>query len=105
MDTNAFEKLSSKQKAEYAVAYAYQHKIEIEGTKNLIARLATYESKVQELVVAHKAAKEAIEHVEKEVSNLDVAIGTVVGLIADEIPEDKIKEYCLAYEDNKNEVA
>jgi len=92
-------KLNQKQASSVAVAYLANHIEEApDECKKLIKKLNEYEKSAQKINMAMKQAEASINALQNQGANLFGSISTIVELIADDLPEDKVFEWCEKYE-------
>jgi len=102
MDVSKFDEIGKKR---VAVAYLVAHMDEVPGDlTKLFTKLKGYETGVMNANGALKQAKQTIQTLQDQFKELLVSVNTVVELIADELPQDKVAEWCDKYEQPKDPV-
>lgn len=101
MDVSKMDDLGKKR---VAIAYLVAHIDEVpQDLAKLFAKLKGYESGVTNTTRALQEAKKSIQALQEQFKELLVSVNTVVEMIADDIPEDKVLGWCEKYEPQKNQ--
>jgi len=91
--------MNQKQAASIAVAYLVKHKEEApKEAHKLLEKLVNYENAAKKTQMALRQAEEAINQLQVQDANIFGSISTVVELIAEDLPKDKVLEWCEKYE-------
>jgi len=99
MDVSQMDDLGRKR---VAVAYLVAHMDEVPADlSKMFVKLKAYEASVTTSHQAIQEAKKSIQSLQEQFKELLVSVNTVVEMIVDGLPEDKIGEWCKNYEPEK----
>jgi hypothetical protein len=90
--------LDQRQKIAIAVAYLLSNKADRPAeTLSLFCKLETYETQAASLNEQIQSAKRMINEHSSKIQQFIGSLTAVADLIGEMLPEDKVKEWCLAY--------
>ena len=99
MDKKELEKLDDKQKSSIAVAYLIKHKEEWpESTVRFFNKLQFYEKSASNILGAIEEAKRSLAHLQSNMEQLNGSIYSIVELISEDLPKDKIQGWAEKFE-------
>ena len=102
MDKKELEKLDDKQKSNIAVAYLIKHKEEWpESTVRFFNKLQFYEKSASNILGAMEEAKRSLAHLQSNMEQLNGSIYSIVELISEDLPKDKIQGWVEKFEPPK----
>ena len=102
MDKKELEKLDDKQKSSIAVAYLIKHKEEWpESTVRFFNKLQFYEKSASNILGAMEEAKRSLAHLQSNMEQLNGSIYSIVELISEDLPKDKIQGWAEKFEPPK----
>ena len=93
------DKLSNEQKSLMSVSYLLSNPdLRPEESKGLFKKLEVYDENAQNIQEAINQAKKSINELKPKFDQVIGAITAISGVIAELIPQDKLEEYCLAFD-------
>ena len=99
MDEAILSKMEPVQKAKIAVAYLAKNKEERpEGMDKAFSKLEQFEISMREIMTAMNEARQAIKELQVRADQMYGSMEGIVELIAEDLPEDKVNEWCAKYE-------
>ena len=102
MDKKELEKLDDNQKSRIAVAYLIKHEEEWpEGTSRFFNKLKGYEKSSETIFGAMEEAKRSLVQLQSNMEQLNGSIYSIVELISEDLPKDKIQGWAEKFEPPK----
>jgi len=99
MDKEMMEGLDIEKLSRIAVGYLLQHEdLRPVGTEKLFAKLIKYNDSMEGIMQAIEQAKRSVREMQTKAEQMFGSIESVVELIAEELPKDKVTEWCNKYE-------
>jgi len=99
MDEAMLQGLQPLHRAKVAVAYLIQHKEERpEGSELLFEKLEKHELSMRSIMAAIEQAKSSLRELKSKSEQTVGAIESIADIIAETLPEDKVKEWIEKYE-------
>jgi chromosome segregation ATPase len=99
MDKNFLSKVDQAQKAKIAVAYLMKNKEDRPaGLEKLFSKLEKYELSMREIMNAINQTKKSLEELDQKGDQMLGSIESIAELISEELPVEKVNEWCEKYE-------
>jgi predicted transcriptional regulator len=98
--------MTVEEKRKLAVGYLVTHKEEMpEVSIHLFEKLEQYDTSASNTYRAIQEAKKSISDLSAKMQSLTGSIGTIVDLISENIPEDKVEEWSAKFDPQIDQLA
>jgi len=98
-----FNQLNDTQKKMVAIAFLLDHPTQRpEGSGRFFDKIEKYESSANETNNAIRQAQKSIQELKQQLDQIVGSINAVSMLVAEELPEEKLKEWCMAFDLDEN---
>jgi len=99
MDSKILATMDSEKKSRLAVAFLIANPGERpEGTGKLFEKLAKHEVSMNTMTAKMEEHKQQMQSLHDQLNNVGGAVSAIVELVAEDLPEDKVQEWCEKYE-------
>lgn len=98
-----FNNLNNSQKKMVAVAFLMDKpELRPDTTVRFFNKLLAYEGSAVQIDKAMRQAQKSIQDLRKQLDQIVGSINAVSGLIAEELPDENLKEWCMQFELDEN---
>jgi hypothetical protein len=98
MNENQYASLDPKQRKLVATAFLMSRpELRPEGSQMLFTKLEAYDASGRNVSSAIHDAQKSIQQLRQQMNQLVGSINTITEIIAEQLPDDKIQEWCMAY--------